>query len=47
MTFRENNMEFHHTSIMLPEVLEGLHIRENGIYQGKTEAGSHDGGIGS
>ena len=30
----------------LPEQVE-RYIRENGIYQGKTEAGSHDGGIGS
>ena len=40
MTFLENNMEFHHTSIMLPEVLEGLHIRENGIYLDGTVGGA-------
>jgi len=36
-------MEFHHKPIMLSEVIEGLHIRENGIYVDCTMGGAGHG----
>lgn len=30
--FKENKLEFKHKPVMLEEVLEGLNIKENGIY---------------